>query len=297
MTILYSSPNKNKSFLIFKPNIIIKNIVKSNKIYKEIYAIIKRLYLQNSRRPYNIFISIAQPILWLILFGALFQNAPINLFDQYTLKYEEFLNPGIIIFTSFNSAINAGLPIIFDREFGFFNRLLVSPLIYKNTIIISTTINIWIITILQIISIIIISIVFLQSNIKISQLFIIILINTFIIIYTANISIFNAFTLPGHIEFIALAIIINLPILFLSTALAPLGFMPYWLQIAACLNPLTYGIEIIRNIVFNNKIILEEDIINTIYFQITVNKSILILTIINIISSIVVHKFIKYKYD
>ena len=54
------------------------------------------------------------------------------------------------------------------------------------------------------------------------------------------------FALPGHIELIAVIFVVNLPLLFASTALAPLAFMPQWLQVVACLNPLTYAIEPIR---------------------------------------------------
>jgi ABC-2 type transport system permease protein len=56
------------------------------------------------------------------------------------------------------------------------------------------------------------------------------------------------FALPGHIELIAVIFVINLPLLFASTALAPLSFMPNWLQVVACLNPLTYAIEPIRHL-------------------------------------------------
>jgi ABC-2 type transport system permease protein len=55
-----------------------------------------------------------------------------------------------------------------------------------------------------------------------------------------------AFSLPGHIELIAVIFVTNLPLLFASTALAPLSFMPTWLQWVASLNPLTYAIEPIR---------------------------------------------------
>ena len=60
-----------------------------------------------------------------------------------------------------------------------------------------------------------------------------------------------AFALPGHIELIAAIFVTNLPLLFASTALAPLSFMANWLQVVACLNPLTYAIEPIRYIYLN----------------------------------------------
>jgi ABC-2 type transport system permease protein len=55
-----------------------------------------------------------------------------------------------------------------------------------------------------------------------------------------------AFALPGHIELIAVIFVTQLPLLFASTALAPLSFMPKWLQIVATINPLSYAIEPIR---------------------------------------------------
>ena len=57
-----------------------------------------------------------------------------------------------------------------------------------------------------------------------------------------------AFALPGHIELLAVIFITNLPLLFASTALVPLSFMPPWLQVVASLNPLSYAIEPIRYI-------------------------------------------------
>ena len=67
--------------------------------YQEITHLIKRLVIQTLRRPSSLLSGIIQPLLWLILFGSLFQNTPIGLFTTET-KYGEFLSCGIIIFTS-----------------------------------------------------------------------------------------------------------------------------------------------------------------------------------------------------
>lgn len=45
---------------------------------------------------------------------------------------------------------------------------------------------------------------------------------------------------------IAVIFVVNLPLLFASTALAPLSFMPAWLAWLASINPLTFAIEPIR---------------------------------------------------
>nr|YP_010619147.1 hypothetical protein PNW47_pgp035 [Pterosiphonia complanata]WAX03160.1 hypothetical protein [Pterosiphonia complanata] len=292
--------SKTNNFSDFVPQKKIKIHINKQKTYKETKEIIKRLQIQNFRRPANLIINMIQPLLWLLLFGALFQNAPIYLFEQYKIQYREFLNPGIIIFTGFNSAINSGLPLIFDREFGFLNRILVSPISNKNSLIYSSIMHTWLVAITQIIIIIIITIYQNNNNISFhtNQLIVNIIISTIIISNIATISICNALILPGHIEFIALTtLLINLPTLFASTALAPLSFMPTWLQIICCINPLTYAIEIIRNYSLNKSISINTEIINTTWLIINIKQGLSILILINIISLILVKNIIKYKYD
>ena len=69
-----------------------------------------------------------------------------------------------------------------------------------------------------------------------------------IVLGVTGLSLGLAFALPGHIELLAVIFVINLPLLFASTALAPISFMARWLQVIASLNPLTYAIEPIRHI-------------------------------------------------
>ena len=95
---------------------------------QETLALTKRLFIQLQRRPSTLIAGIVQPLMWLILFGALFQNAPQGLFGE-GLSYGKFLGAGVLVFTVFAGALNAGLPVMFDREFGFLNRLLVAPLL------------------------------------------------------------------------------------------------------------------------------------------------------------------------
>lgn len=287
-----SSQKYNKKFF-FKPQVQYKKYYQINYIYKEIKALTKRLYIQIYRKP-SLFISgIIQPLLWMILFGALFQNAPIDLLNQYNIKYGQFLSPGIIIFTAFTGSINTGLPIIFDREFGFLNRLIVAPLESRYSLLISLIIYIWSSTSIQLLIIILFSIYWFQNILNIYVILQILSITTFIILNIANISIYMGFMLPGHIEFLACIFIINLPILFSSTALAPLSFMPYWLQIFVSINPLTYAIEIIRNICFQNHL----NTIKTLWFTVDINIAIYSLIIISLISFIIIKNIIQYKFD
>lgn len=263
---------------------------------QEITSLVKRLAIQTIRRPSSIISGIIQPLLWLILFGALFQNAPVGLFTL-EIKYGQFLSSGIIIFTSFTSALNAGLPLIFDREFGFLNRILVSPIISKDTLLLSLSFFITAITMLQTFTIVACSLHIFKYNINLNRLYLLILVTLLITSSISSISIGLAFVLPGHIEFLALILLINLPMLFSSTALAPLSFMPYWLQIIASLNPLTYAIESIRFISTVQKWNYTSTIIKILWVDLTLMKILLLLVVITLLSFITIQGIISDKLE
>jgi ABC-2 type transport system permease protein len=212
---------------------------------QETFALTKRLFIQLQRRPSTLIAGIIQPVMWLVLFGALFQNAPQGLFGN-ELSYGRFLGAGVIVFTAFAGALNAGLPVMFDREFGFLNRLLVAPLASRFSIVAASAIYIIALSLLQAAAIVAVS-AFLGAGLpNLVGLGIIALIVFLLVAGVTALSLGLAFALPGHIELIAVIFVTNLPLLFASTALAPLSFMPRWLQVVASLNPLSYAIEPIR---------------------------------------------------
>ena len=212
---------------------------------QETLALTKRLFIQLQRRPATLVAGIVQPLMWLLLFGALFQNAPSGMMGN-DLSYGQFLGAGVIVFTAFAGALNAGLPVMFDREFGFLNRLLVAPLASRYSIVAASAIYIVALSLLQTAAIIAVSAMLGAGLPGVAGLAVISLIILLLVLGVTAMSLGFTFALPGHIELIAVIFVINLPLLFASTALAPLSFMPNWLQIVACLNPLTYAIEPIR---------------------------------------------------
>ena len=86
-----------------------------------------------------------------------------------------------------------------------------------------------------------------------------------------------AFALPGHIELIAVIFVSNLPLLFASTALAPLSFMPEWLKIVVALNPLSYAIEPIRHLYLNSDWELNDVVMEVFWGNVSFGGSLLVL--------------------
>jgi ABC-2 type transport system permease protein len=212
---------------------------------QETLALTRRLFIQLQRRPSTLAAGIIQPLMWLVLFGALFQNAPQGLFGD-RVSYGQFLGAGVIVFTAFGGALNAGLPVMFDREFGFLNRLLVAPLASRFSIVMASAIFITTLSLIQTAAIVVMS-AFLGAGLPNAfGLALVAFIVLLLVVAVTALSLGLAFALPGHIELIAVIFVTNLPLLFASTALVPLSFMPKWLQVVATLNPLSYAIEPIR---------------------------------------------------
>ena len=212
---------------------------------QEIIALTRRLFIQLVRRPSTLIAGILQPLIWLVLFGALFSNAPKGLLPG-GMGYGQFLGAGVIVFTAFSGALNAGLPIMFDREFGFLNRLLVAPLTSRSSIVFSSVIYITSISLLQSIAIMGTAYLLGYGWPGVSGLLLVLITLLLLVFAVTALSLGLAFALPGHIELIAVIFVVNLPLLFASTALAPISFMPAWLGWLAAVNPLTFAIEPIR---------------------------------------------------
>lgn len=262
---------------------------------QETLAMTERLFIQLRRRPSTLMAGIIQPFMWLILFSALFYNAPQGLFGD-NLNYAKFLTPGIIVFTAFSGALNAGLPVMFDREFGFLNRLLVAPLASRYSIVTASTLYIIVLSLIQTTVIVVASAILGASLPSLVGLGEIALIVFFIVLGVTGLSLGLAFALPGHIELIAVIFVTNLPLLFASTALAPLSFMAKWLQIVVSLNPLTYAIEPIRYIYLNGNLSLNSLVLKTPWVTLSFGLVLLLLLAFDVLILVTIQPLLRRRF-
>ncbi|NEP72280.1 MAG: ABC transporter permease [Okeania sp. SIO2G4] len=263
--------------------------------FQETLALTRRLFIQLKRRPSTLIAGIIQPLMWLILFGALFQNVPQGLFGE-SQNYGQFLGAGIIVFTAFAGALNAGLPVMFDREFGFLNRLLVAPLTSRFSIVLASATFIVTLSLIQS-AIIIGAGAFLGAGLPGTLgLATIALIVLMLVLGVTGLSLGLAFALPGHIELLAVIFVTNLPLLFASTALAPLSFMPNWLQVVASLNPLTYAIEPIRYLYLHSDWSIGSIIMETPFADISFGTALLVLLVFDVVTLVAIQPLLRRRF-
>jgi ABC-2 type transport system permease protein len=91
------------------------------------FAILTGRYLRELyRQPAVIFMSLLQPVIWLLLFGALFQKvAQVPGFGGGS--YLTYLTPGVVIMTAMFSASWTGMAYVEDMASGVLDRFLTAP--------------------------------------------------------------------------------------------------------------------------------------------------------------------------
>jgi ABC-2 type transport system permease protein len=207
---------------------------------------IKR-FLRDRARIISMFI---QPLLWLVIFGAGFGLR----FAIPGLSYQKVIFPGIVAQTLLFTAMFMGISVIWDKEFGFMKEILVSPIsrfsIFMGKMLGDST--------SAFIQGIIVFFVGIALGISIDPLSFLFALPIMVLISFGLVSIgLTIASFMGSLEsFGAIQTFVNLPLFFLSGALFPLKgpgiSLPSWLTTAAAWNPLTYGVDALRNVVLGS---------------------------------------------
>src|SRR5262249_94982 len=91
------------------------------------------------RQPTSIALTLVQPIIWLLPYGALFKNVT-RIPGFHSHSYIQFLTPGIIVMTALFSSGWSGMAVIDDIDKGILDRFLVSP-VKRSALIVGRLLN------------------------------------------------------------------------------------------------------------------------------------------------------------
>lgn len=197
--------------------------------------------------PTELITRAVQPILWLGIFGEALSKVRAIPTEGYT--YMQFITPGILTQSVVFIAIFYGLNIIWERDMGLLQKLLVTPtprlalvwgkmgsagvrglcqavivflfaLVLGVPLIISTTSVFWVVII-----------VMLGAG------------------FFTGLSMIIAAVVKTRERFMGIGQVITLPLFFASSAIYPISIMPAWLQAVAYLNPLSYMVDGLRALI------------------------------------------------
>ncbi len=201
---------------------------------------IKRYWRSKSR----IIGSLGQPILFLVALG--FGMGPI--FEKAGQgDYVSFLAPGVIAQAILFMAIFSGIELIWDKEFGFIKETLAAP-VSRLEIMLGRTLGGATIATVQ--GILVLALTFLIGFRPVNLVFLpfAFLIMFFIsLLYTA-LGTAIASVLQDFHGFQLIMNFLVMPSFFLSGALFPLGNAPALLKNISQINPLTYGVDALRQV-------------------------------------------------
>src|SRR3989338_8795811 len=165
-------------------------------------------------------------------------------------NYGTFIVPGIVGMTLLFNSMFSGVSIIWDREFGFLKEMLVAPTDRLN-IVLGRILGGATTSVLQGILILLLGTFMGISLPAAPQLLLTVFVMTLIAASFVAVGIAFASVIREVETFQLVMNFVIMPLFFLSNALFPLDKMPGWLRVVASANPLSYGIDAMRDLLLN----------------------------------------------
>jgi ABC-2 type transport system permease protein len=210
-----------------------------------IYIVWWRDMLRYWRDRTRVAASLAQPLLYLVIFGTgLASSLGGGFAGAAGVSYTQFIFPGVISMAVLFTAIFGAMSIVWDREFGFMRELLVAP-IDRSAIAIGKTLGGATQAMVQ--GLILLALAPFVG-VTLTPLAAVELV-VFVFVLAFGLSALGV-ALAAHMRsmqgFQMVMNFLMMPMFFLSGALFPLTGLPGWLTVLTRLDPAAYGIDPIR---------------------------------------------------
>ena len=189
--------------------------------------------------------SLVLPLLFLAVFGSGL-NARMD-FLAPGVDFTRFMFPGIIGMTVLMSSFMAGVSVVWDREFGFLKEVLVAP-ISRASVAAGKTLGAATVALLQG------SVILLFAplvGISLSTWTVLALLPLMFLLAASigSLGVLLATRIRSMEAFQAVMQMLMFPMVFLSGVFFPLQGLPVWMNTLVKINPATYGIAPIRQVV------------------------------------------------
>ena len=233
-----------------------------------LWALTNRDLVKWYKNPIQLFISLIQPVVWLGLFGkalnfgAFISNQPgitqaqitaLNLQTFGTTSYFSFLAAGQLAFIILFTAAFAGMSVVWDRRFGFMNKALSTP-VGRGAIVTSKVLQSVFRSLIQAAIVLGIAVLLGMDTASFGVLTIA---GSFVVLFLMAFGLSSLFVMLALRSAdwqtqMAMINLLNLPLLFASNAMLPIGIMPGWLQSVVKLNPVSYANDAVRQMLLGS---------------------------------------------
>lgn len=197
------------------------------------------------RQPWLIGVSLVQPVVWLLLFGALFKRV-VEIPGFGGGSYITFLTPGVVVSSAIFSGGWSGMNIVSDIDLGVLDRFLVTPV--RRSALLAGLLAYGAITV--VVQALIIVAIGLASGARFDNLAAglpVLLVSTVLLTASfASLSHALALLLRKEESLIAAVQFVALPLTFLSSGLMRQDLAAPWVQHVASANPVNWAVVAAR---------------------------------------------------
>ncbi|MCX4767591.1 ABC transporter permease [Streptomyces sp. NBC_01275] len=187
-----------------------------------------------------------QPALWLLIFGQTFSR--IKAIPTGGIPYIDYLAPGIIAQSAMFIAIFYGIQIIWERDAGVLNKLLVTPT-PRAALITGKAFAAGVKSVIQAVVVVVIAallgVALTWNPLKLLGVAAIVVLGS---AFFSCLSMTIAGIVLSRDRLMGIGQAITMPLFFGSNALYPVAIMPGWLQTVSKVNPLSYEVDALRGL-------------------------------------------------
>jgi len=184
------------------------------------------------------------PLLFVIIFGIGLRETMGMLAPG--VDFSRFMFPGIIGMTVLMSCLVSGVGIVWDREFGFFKEVLVAP-VSRGAIVLGKSLGGATIAMFQ--GVLLLGFAPLMGVDLSPMLFLQLMLLMLLLAWAlGNLGILIAARMRSIEAFHVIMQMLIMPLIFLSGIFFPVGNLPPWLNALVKINPATYGVDSIRQL-------------------------------------------------
>ena len=219
-------------------------------VFRSIWVIAYRELVRFVQDRPRMISSFSMPIIFLLIFGAGFGRLIGQMMPG--VDYIQFMYPGILAMTVLMTSVMSGVSIVWDREFGFLKEVLVSPL-SRSGVLVGKAVGAAIIAIVQgAIMLVLAPIV----NVPITLGTVLALLPLLLILSLSlsGLGLLIGARMRSQQGFQIVMQLVIFPMMFLSGIFFPVSGVATWLAVLSKLNPVTYGIDAIRQVFLGTEV-------------------------------------------
>ena len=215
-----------------------------------IYTIWQRELIRYWRDKTRIISTLFMPLMFLVIFGAGLSKTLAT--GNFGVDFVQFMYPGIIAMSVMSVAFFSTISTVWDREFGFLKEILVAP-VSRVAVAFGKTLGATTIASIQALILLILA-PFIGVTIHFAIVLPLIIFMLLLAFAISGMGLLISSLMKTTESFGLVMQVLIFPLFFVSGAFFPLTAVPSWMRALANVNPLTYGVDAMRQILLGNQV-------------------------------------------